>query len=468
MEKRFSKYVGDNGAAIPSVLHAADFFMARASSGVNLYTSLKLKSRIIPRHLRRRMRSFKPFHDRPLMRKSPVYFPTTLSRRTRRKRGMYLDPERFLPTHVWHAKRFKMENLWGKRIAVSVRNKGERAILRIAKHNCCIHDRSYMDCWKFEGSNVLDKLHEIGIAGMVAHPKVRSGNFFGNGFINRDKIIVSPYQALWRDDTLYIWTHPAARPEVDEILSTVEHEKMARSLRFELTGSRSKETLAQITGIPLVSAPGQVGETENGLILNLRANGSIIDIFLPETCDAPKSFRQLVFAGASPIGVLDRHKLFANFGAPDFPFDFPVSKAGSRQSAMAAKTLLEQEKRKPPQRRMNPGNIESPFFPDWTVLGLHKVPETDSLKPCWIHATRGTVKANAHIYRAGILIGYVSTSTCGSSSAGIGSVSASTEMIGSVHITFRNPGSDHHSPGVIHGCACKSTDSSLLGIKVVR
>jgi ribonuclease P/MRP protein subunit POP1 len=72
-------------------------------------------------------------------------------RKHRRKPGKLLaifnhrqEKARWLETHIWHAKRFKMEELWGTKIAAKNCDKSERAVYRyVGQAGCCIHDQSY-------------------------------------------------------------------------------------------------------------------------------------------------------------------------------------------------------------------------------------------------------------------------------------------------------------------------------------
>ena len=463
--KRFSKYIGDNAARnIPCMLHAMDFFMARSSSVVRLHSALKLRKSSIPRHLRRRVRSFRPYYVRP---GRPKNTRITVSRRTRRKKRMYLaDSDRFLPTHVWHAKRFHMKNLWGMRLPTNVCNKGERAISRLAKRACLVHDRSYMDCWHWEGKpeEIVPRFAELGLSGMISHSKVISGEFFGNGFIILDHLIVSPYQAMWNENSLIIWTHPSARLEVTAVFSTVNELKPIRSVRFELLGSRAHEILTALFGPTVPSSPGKVCKIATDIFLNFRSNAHFIDIILPQSAYALETLRKLVFAGASPIGVLDRHKYIANFGAPDFPFDFPTSRAGSRQIAADAKAVIDREKSMPPQCRVNTSNIESPFFPDWSLLGLDRLPRLDSLQHVWIESKRGLICQNAHIYSGEKLLGFVTTVIAGANPCCIASVSTDVDLKHPMDVFIRNRDSIDPKAALLRKSSCKSTDSSLLSL----
>ena len=148
--KRFSSFVGDNGAAIPSILPVTEFFATRAPEIIRLYNAAKPRVSKTPRFLRRRIRSFKPYFFRAKKPKS-IDSKETVSRRSLRRRRAYLASglkRRLSLTHVWHAKRFHMGEVWGMRLPLNVNDKGSRGILRLSKRGCLVHDRSYMDCWR--------------------------------------------------------------------------------------------------------------------------------------------------------------------------------------------------------------------------------------------------------------------------------------------------------------------------------
>ena len=473
----FSKLVGAHASAIPSVLQVSEFFLARAPEVIKLYHSLKVRDGYAPSHLRRRTKAFRPYHQRPKLRRSKHFFPRAMSRRTRRLHRTYLlesvgEKHRLPATHVWHAKRFRMENMWGMRLPVHVSDKGERAILRLSQHRCCIHDRSYLDCWRVSGDStdgVVDILRSIGIPSSVGHVKVVSGEFFASGFITSDdKCVVSPFQALWRaEGVVDIWTHPAARPEVQPLMDSASAEFRNRQVRFELAGSRVAEYLAKTTGVRLEDfecVPGKVAQVkDHGWIMNIRAGGGIVDVVFDDAEGQPMwLWRSLVAAGASAIGVADRHALLSQFHAPDFPYDFPATKAGARYAAGEARRVLEADQAKPRQCKMNVGSVESPYFSDWTLVGCaSRVPVAGELRPIVLHAVRGIAKPNAHIYANGILAGFVTT-TCGRTSLrAVGHVAA--HVGDSALIQFQNPGSVHKFDAKITACKLSSTDSTLLG-----
>ncbi|KAH7105275.1 POP1-domain-containing protein [Auriculariales sp. MPI-PUGE-AT-0066] len=58
----------------------------------------------------------------------------------------------WLETHLWHAKRMHMANLWGYRLAESPTTKAFRASHRAALHDCILHDASYYGTIEISGT----------------------------------------------------------------------------------------------------------------------------------------------------------------------------------------------------------------------------------------------------------------------------------------------------------------------------
>ncbi|KAH7915836.1 ribonucleases P/MRP protein subunit POP1-domain-containing protein [Hygrophoropsis aurantiaca] len=57
----------------------------------------------------------------------------------------------WLETHIWHAKRTKMENLWGYRLAVTPTEKSFRPSHRASMHGSILHDASYFSLIELNG-----------------------------------------------------------------------------------------------------------------------------------------------------------------------------------------------------------------------------------------------------------------------------------------------------------------------------
>lgn len=80
------------------------------------------------------------------------------SRKYRRKTSNLLDEYLrrtkayiWLETHIWHAKRFKMKNLWGYKIPFTPNDKRYKASYRAAVKHCLLQDISYYHCIELSG-----------------------------------------------------------------------------------------------------------------------------------------------------------------------------------------------------------------------------------------------------------------------------------------------------------------------------
>ncbi|KAM0746936.1 POP1-domain-containing protein [Meredithblackwellia eburnea MCA 4105] len=58
----------------------------------------------------------------------------------------------WLETHIWHAKRMHMKNIWGHRLAEKPTEKSHRSSYRAALHGALVHDASYFQYLQLTGS----------------------------------------------------------------------------------------------------------------------------------------------------------------------------------------------------------------------------------------------------------------------------------------------------------------------------
>ncbi|KAJ3573212.1 hypothetical protein NP233_g2576 [Leucocoprinus birnbaumii] len=121
----------------------------------------------LPRHLRRRAAShdvrrvparlrekakaeMDPMRKKLLSRKLPKAGKT--KRVTKTVSFMKRQHDKtWLETHLWHAKRMKMENMWGYRLAVQPTEKSFRPSHRASMHASILHDASYMATLEMKG-----------------------------------------------------------------------------------------------------------------------------------------------------------------------------------------------------------------------------------------------------------------------------------------------------------------------------
>ncbi|KAG0146361.1 hypothetical protein CROQUDRAFT_657523 [Cronartium quercuum f. sp. fusiforme G11] len=136
----------------------------------------------LPRHLRRRAAShfarrlptrlrskakFEMMHDKKRIPSRSVKAKLRLKaylneHRTERLRNRQVE-KAWLATHVWHAKRTKMIDIWGFRLAKTPTEKCYRSTYRAAQHGSTIHDQSYMSQVTLSGNEdmlarVLDQI----------------------------------------------------------------------------------------------------------------------------------------------------------------------------------------------------------------------------------------------------------------------------------------------------------------------
>ncbi|TFY68580.1 hypothetical protein EVG20_g3505 [Dentipellis fragilis] len=175
----------DSMKGLPTSLDVEKFAEARAFEINAMHNAMKSASsssthrawQELPRHLRRRAAShdvrrvparlrqkaraeMDPMRKKILGRKPP--------RRSKHEREKKADifakrqiDKKWLESHLWHAKRMHMENMWGYRLAVQPTEKSFRPSYRAAVHGAILHDASYYSLIQVTGpEHVLKTLLE--------------------------------------------------------------------------------------------------------------------------------------------------------------------------------------------------------------------------------------------------------------------------------------------------------------------
>jgi ribonuclease P/MRP protein subunit POP1 len=127
-------------------------------------TNSKLTHQLLPKHMRRRAMAHNHYRIPVKIRlqclnelkgsETPESLKRSKCRKHRRKLKYLLHLHeirqrkyRWMETHVWHAKRFKMLSLpWngGLRVPINCNDKSTRSIYKLCqKESCCIMDQSY-------------------------------------------------------------------------------------------------------------------------------------------------------------------------------------------------------------------------------------------------------------------------------------------------------------------------------------
>ncbi|KAI0917369.1 hypothetical protein AcW1_007429 [Taiwanofungus camphoratus] len=165
----------DGMQGLPSSLDVERFAEARAYEMNAMHDAMQNASsnatqrawQQLPRHLRRRAAShdvrrvplrlrdkaqaeMDPMRRKALGRSIPKRGKAKRVSRTQELLKRQRD-KTWLETHLWHAKRMKMENMWGYRLAVQPTEKAYRPSHRASMHGSILHDASYFAFLEING-----------------------------------------------------------------------------------------------------------------------------------------------------------------------------------------------------------------------------------------------------------------------------------------------------------------------------
>ena len=249
-DKSINRKVPSN---LPIVHHVAGRIRELKSLHNDIITtkSEMLIHQMLPNHMRRRAMSHNPkrlplkyrqIHTNQMNKSGPNAKKSRPSRKYRRKpSNLMKEYERrkqknvWLETHIWHAKRYHMKDLWGYRVPDKSTDKRYRASYKAAAHHCLLQDISYVCAIEITGP--LEQLKENlkRITSQECGPTIIA-NCYQNGSregeVDLFKIDSYPAQALsrvsfiWKYSsenrkTLWIFVHPTAYREVLEELITL-------------------------------------------------------------------------------------------------------------------------------------------------------------------------------------------------------------------------------------------------------
>ncbi|BGP52028.1 Ribonucleases P/MRP protein subunit pop1 [Rhodotorula kratochvilovae] len=176
-EGRKGGSAGSGNAGLPAVLEVEKFAQARVFEISAMQRAMKAAKEAgtqrafqsLPRHLRRRAASHNirrlPTRLRERARAEVPKDAAKPKRVSRKMLGRHrtrpgLKAEMFkkrqegkmwLETHVWHAKRMHMTEIWGHRLAEKPTAKAFRASYRASQHGALVHDASYYQYFELEG-----------------------------------------------------------------------------------------------------------------------------------------------------------------------------------------------------------------------------------------------------------------------------------------------------------------------------
>ncbi|GAA5912659.1 hypothetical protein JCM6882_004704 [Rhodosporidiobolus microsporus] len=230
-------------AGLPPTIEVEKFAQARSFEISAMQRAMKAAKEAgtqrafqsLPRHLRRRAASHN-IRRLPLrLRKRALAEvpkdaakPKRVSRkmlgrhRLRKKPGlktqMFLRRQQkkiWLETHVWHAKRMHMTEIWGHRLAEKPTAKAFRSSYRASQHGALVHDASYFQYFELEGPfDDLQKVLERVCDPAAALPSSKRYSSGAREYSTDvyDFTATHPYGLL--GPVTFIWkpSHPAASP----------------------------------------------------------------------------------------------------------------------------------------------------------------------------------------------------------------------------------------------------------------
>ena len=187
--------------------------------------------------------------------------------------------KRWLETHIWHAKRFRMAELWKCKIAERRNDRGVRAAYRDSRKECLIIDISWLHCFEIAGvERDIIRAMELFICNRTELSSLISDHHKGGRYAgetifykksDNQNTPIANVKFLWRFDlvpqakrSLLIWVHPSSGNELLEHfkdalnLSLVENKDKVFSngtvdiiirtkdfCRFKLIGPKSQSVL---------------------------------------------------------------------------------------------------------------------------------------------------------------------------------------------------------------------------------
>ncbi|KAL7037261.1 hypothetical protein ACKWTF_009141 [Chironomus riparius] len=232
---------------------------------VNTRKSEMLIHQLLPNHIRRRGMSHNPkrlpkryraAHINQMQKSGLENKPKKRPSRKYRRRPANLMKEYcrrklknvWLETHIWHAKRFKMKDLWGYKVPYSSTNKRYRASYKAIKSHCLIQDISYYSCIEVTGELPIltERLSKIASkdCGLTLTAKCYlNGTREGQATVFKKDSY--PYNAIaqisfiWKQNdesrkTIWIFVHPSAHEELlkelIELFETVSVQNLKSTL----------------------------------------------------------------------------------------------------------------------------------------------------------------------------------------------------------------------------------------------
>lgn len=234
------------------------------------------QSLTIPFHMRRRACGYNPkrrpkrlqYDNLPKLEK-----PKDKKGNKKKKKGVSKGEYVRMETHVWHAKRCHMKDMWGYRLAMTTTQKGDRAVHRAVKSACVLQDTSFYTFLFLSGNSLHDTLSDV----MKPNPcfescvnRVIRSHLYTKGL----ERCIAPVEVFWQSrDNVMFRVHPASLSDVSACLSTLQDVKVVsykdKISQFSLVGVRALELF--VHALPFYSLETLPSYTSN-IINELKSN----------------------------------------------------------------------------------------------------------------------------------------------------------------------------------------------------
>ncbi|XP_030746018.1 ribonucleases P/MRP protein subunit POP1 [Sitophilus oryzae] len=331
---------------LPSYVPVSTFTAARIKEiqtmrkAIKETTGVKMAFQKLPQHMRRRAmahdvkrlpRRLREIHSNQMKKSGLPPKSKRPSRKYRRRPYNLLSDYarrrmrvKWLNTHIWHAKRFKMIEKWGYKLPYRPCDKAFRACYRATKQHCLLQDISYNRVVEINGkyeylSEKLTKLNDTTMGLSFRAKCFSEGKKYGTVLVfqpENDKETyrkpVGQIQFLWRSfcdnnsSCLWIFIHPAFYSELLNILISL----------FELKLT-NMDIDSQLNNIPLYEGPENVTLKELEFELSkIRLTGPLSTAVLKKTLKTV-SFDELTdkpiwFKDSNIESLKEQNKLFEN------------------------------------------------------------------------------------------------------------------------------------------------------------
>lgn len=216
-----------------------DHFMQALSKKAAGILGNKQAFQLLPKHMRRRAMSHNAHRIPARIRttKPLAAIKNPPRKRRRHTKNLLEDYNRrarkhvWLSTHIWHAKRMKMAELWNYKLALHPNDKSVRAVHRFAAHSCVVYDSSYYAAIYVKGQLVEDSC---------------THGFLGKGWVSYEGDWICPVEVIRWGEGQILFVHPSAYTQILQVLdeSGLDYQDWKDQLViYKLRGPKSSEVL---------------------------------------------------------------------------------------------------------------------------------------------------------------------------------------------------------------------------------